>query len=105
MSLSAQHTSEQLKEIIQDEKNTDICTREVQEQVVYGEKVLDPENTCSVLNMVLNTNNSEFEHECLDEAVRLMNAHPIHESRDDHVPGHNYSIQGLPGTKILAQQV
>ena len=72
---------------------------------MYGEKVLDPENTCSVLNMVLNTNTSEFEHECLDETVRLMNAHPIRESRDDHVPGHKYSIQGLPGTKILAQQV
>jgi len=31
MSLSAQHTSEQLKEIIEDEKKTDKGPREVQE--------------------------------------------------------------------------
>jgi len=45
MSLSAQLTSTQLKEIIEDEKNTDKSAREVQEQVEDGEEVLDPENT------------------------------------------------------------
>jgi len=105
MSLSAQHTSEQLKEIIEDEKNTDKSAREVQEQVEDGEEVLDPENSISVLNMILNTINNEFEHECLDEAVRLLNARPIRQSPDASVPGRKYSIPGLPGTKFLAHQV
>ena len=105
MSPSAQLTSEQLKEIIEDEKKTDQSAREVQEQVEDGEEVLDPDNTSSVLSTVLNTINNEFEHECLDEAVRLLNAHPIRQSTDDRVPGHKYSIPGLPGTKFLAHQV
>jgi len=102
MSLSAQHTSEQLKEIIEDEKNTDRSAREVQEQVQDGEEVVDPENATSVRNTVLNTINSELEHECLDEVVRLLNAHPICQSPDDHVPGCKYPNPCLPGTKFLA---
>jgi hypothetical protein len=105
MSPSAQLTSEQLKEIIEDEMKTDQGSREVQEQVEDGEAVLDPDNTSSVLSTVLNTINNEFEHECLDEAVRLLMAHPICQSTDDRVPGHKYSIPGLPGTKFLAHQV
>jgi len=105
MSPSAQLTSEQLKEIIEDEKKTDQGAWEVREQVEDGEEVLDPENTSSVLSTVLNTINNEFEHECLDEAVRLLNAHPIRQSAADRVPGHKYSIPGLPGTKFLAHQV
>jgi len=104
MSPSAQLTSEQLKEIIEDEKKTDKDAREVQEQV-DGKEDLDPDNTSSVLNTVRNTIINEFEHECLDEAVRLLNAHPIRLSPDDRVPGHKYSIPGLPGTKFLAHQV
>jgi len=49
--------------------------------------------------------NNEFEHKCRDEAVRLLNAHPICYSIDDRVPGQKYSIPGLPGTKFLAHQV
>ena len=105
MSPSAQLTSEQLKEIIEDEKKTDQGAREVQEQLEDGEEVFDPENTSSVLSIVLNTINNEFEHECRDEAVRLLNAHSIRQSADDRVPGHKYSIPGLPGTKFPAHQV
>ena len=104
MSPSAQLTSQQLKEIIEDEKKTDQGLREVQEQV-DGKEVLDPENTSSVLSTVLNTIDNKFEHEGLDEAVRLLNAHRIHQSTDDRVPGHKYSIPCLPGTKFLAHQV
>jgi hypothetical protein len=105
MSPSAQLTTEQLKEIIEDEKMTDQGARKVQEQVEDGEEVLDRENTSSVLSTVLNPINNEFEYECLDEAVRLLNAHPIRQSPDDRVPGHKYSILGLPGIKFLAHQV
>jgi len=105
MSPSAQLTSEHLKEIIEDEMKTDQGAREVQEQVEDGEKVLDPDNTRSVLSTVLNTINNEFEHEYLEEAFTLLNAHPIHQSPDDRVPGYKYSIPGLPGTKFLAHQV
>jgi len=42
-----------------------------------GEKGLDPENTSSILNTVINKINNKFENECLDEAVRLLNARPI----------------------------
>jgi len=105
MSLSAQLTLEQLKENIEDEMKPNQGGREVQEQVEDGEVVLDPDNTSSVLYTVLNTFNNKFEYECLDEAVRLLNAHPICQSTDDHVPGHKESIPGLPGTKFLAHQV
>jgi len=105
MSLSAKITSEQLKEIIEDEKNRVKSAREVQEQVEDGEEVLDPEFTTPVLNRVLNPINNEFEHECLDEAVRLLNARPVHQSTNDHVPGHKHSIPGLPGTKLFAHQI
>ena len=37
--------------------------------------------------------------------VRLLDAHPIRQSREDCVPGHKYSIPGLPGTKLLVHQV
>jgi len=102
---SAHLTSEQLQEIIEYEKNTDNGAREVQEQVQDSEEVLDPADTSSVLNTVLSTINNEFEHECLDEAVRLLNAHPIRQTTDDRVPGHKYTISGLPGTKFLPHQV
>jgi SNF2 family DNA or RNA helicase len=105
VSPSAQLTSEQLNEIIEDEKNTNKDAWEVQEQVEDGKEVLDPANTSSVLNTVLSTINNEFELECLDEAVRLLNAHSIGQSTDDRVPGHKYSIPGLPGTKFLVHQV
>jgi len=104
MSPSAQLTSEQLEEIIADEKNTENGAREVQEEVEDGEEVLDPANTGSVLNTVLSTINTEFEQKRLDKAVRLLNAHRIRQSTDDRVPGHKYSIPGLPGTKLLAPQ-
>jgi hypothetical protein len=70
-----------------------------------NEEVLDPENTSSVLNTVLNTINNRFEHDCLIEEVRLLNARPICQSPDDCVLGCKYSIPGLPRTNILARQV
>jgi hypothetical protein len=70
-----------------------------------GEEVLDPNNTSSVLSTVLNPINNKFEHKCLDEAVRLLNAHSIRQSPDDRVPAYMYSTPGLPGTKFLAHQV
>jgi len=105
MTLSAQLTSKQLKEIIEDEKNMDEGAREGQEQVEDGEEVLDPANSSSVMITFIITINNEFEHECLDVAVRLLNAHQICQSTDDRVPGHKYSIPGLPGTQCLAHQV
>jgi hypothetical protein len=105
MSPSAQLTSEQLNEIIEEEKKTDQGSTGVQEQVEDGEEVLDPDNPSSVLSTVLNTINNHFEHECHDEAVRLLNAQPIRQSPDDWVPGNRYSIPVLPGTKFLAHQV
>jgi len=105
VSLSAQLTSQQLRVIIKDKKNTNKTATEVQEHVEDGEEVFDPQNTSSVLNTVLNTINNEFEHECFDEAVRLLKAHPNRQSPDDHIPGRKYSIPGLFRTKFLAYQV
>ena len=70
-----------------------------------GDEVLDPHNTSSILSTVLNTINNKFEHECLDDAVRMLNVHLICQSTDDRLPGHKYSIPGLPGTRFLAHQV
>jgi len=102
MSPSAQLTPKQLKEIIEDEKNTDKGATEVSEHVEDGEEVLDPANTSSALNMVLSVINNKFEHHCLDDAVRLLNAYSNYRYSDDHVPGHQSSIHGLPGTEFLA---
>jgi hypothetical protein len=104
MSASAQFTSEQLTEIIEDNRKSDQGAREVQKQV-DGKEDLNPANTCSTLNTVRITINNKFEHECHDEAVRLQNSQLICQSIDDHVPGHEYSIQGLPGTKFLAHHI
>jgi len=104
MSPSARLTSQQLKEIIEEEKATDQSPWEIQEQV-DGEEVLDPGNTSSALDTVLNTINNEFEHECLQKAVRLLNAHRISQFIDDRVYCHKYWIPGLPGRNFLVHQV
>ena len=70
-----------------------------------AEEVLNLEITSSVLNTVLNTINNEFQPECLDEAVRLLNARPIHQSTADRVPGCKYSIPNLPRSMFLAHKV
>jgi hypothetical protein len=90
---------------MENEKNTDKSAREVLEQVEHGEEVLNPENSSSVLNMVVNSINNEFDHECLNEAFRLLNLRPIRQSPDDRVSGGKYPIPALPGTKFLALQV
>jgi len=105
MCLSALLTSEKLKEIIEDKKNTEKSAKQVQEQVADGEDVLDPENWSSVVITVLNTINNKSEHKWLDEAVRLLNACLIRQSPDDLVPDCKYSIPGLFGTKFLAHWV
>jgi len=105
MSPSTQLTSEQLEEIIEDEKKTDNSARDVQEHVEDGEKVLNPANTSWVLNTVLTTIINEFEHECHNVAVTLLNAHPIRQSTDDRPPGHKYSIPRLARSQFLAHQV
>jgi hypothetical protein len=105
MSRSAQLTSKQWKEIIEDKKHTGKDAREDQQQVEDGEEVLDPANPRSVLNTVLSAIKNKFEYVYVDEAVRQLNAHPIHQSPDDGVRGHKYSTPGLPGTIFLAHQV
>ena len=104
MSPSAQLTLDQLKGIIEHEKQTDQRAIEVHEQV-DGEEYLNPDDTSSVLNTVLNTINNELEHQCLDEAVRLLYAYLIRQSSDDCVQGHKNSNPGLPGTQFLVHQV
>jgi hypothetical protein len=105
MSLSAQLTSKQLNEIIEDEPNTDKSARHVQEQVEDGEEVLDPKNTSLVLITVLNNIHNEFQLMCRDQVVSLRNAGSIRQSPDDRGPGCTYSIPRLPGTKFLVNQV
>jgi hypothetical protein len=102
---SAQWTLEQLKEFIDNENNTDKGAGEIQKEVEDSDDVLDPANTCSGLNTVSNTINDESEHECLNKAVRLLNAHPIGQSIDDSVAHQKSSIPGLSGSKFLANQV
>jgi len=85
--------------------NTDKGARDVQEQLEDSDKVLDRVNTSAVLNPVFSTIINEFEPNCLDKAVRLLNAHSICQSTDDHVPKHKNSIPGLPGSQFLAHQV
>jgi len=76
MSPSAQPTLEKLTETIENKHKTSQGSREVQVQG-DGEEALNPDNTSSVMSTVLNTINNAFNYECLDETVRLLNAHPI----------------------------
>ena len=76
-----------MKVIIEDELKTDQGATEVL-QKVDGKKILDPDNTVSELSTVFNTINNQFEHECLNEVVRLLNVHPFCHSTDNCVPGH-----------------
>jgi len=105
MRSSAQLTSEQQKENIVDDNNTDKCEREVPEEVEDGEKLLDPANTSSEFNMVISRISNEFEPESRNEVIRHLNAHPIYQLTDDHVQGHRNSIPGQPRAKFLADQV
>jgi hypothetical protein len=91
--------------IVENKKKPDNSACKVQEQVEDVEEVLDPGNTCSVLNTVLNSINNQFDAERFDEAVRLLNVRPAHQSLDDCVPGHKYSIPGWPRTMFLAHKV
>ena len=58
MSPSVQLTSEQPKEIIEDEKNTKKGARHVQEHVEDCKEVLDPDSSSVVLSTVFSTINN-----------------------------------------------
>jgi hypothetical protein len=105
MSSSAQLTSEQLKEDIDDENNTGIGAREVLEEVEDDGKDCNPAYTNSKLNTVISKINNEFEHMSVDKIISLLNLNRICHLPDDQVQGHKNSIPGRPGTMILAHQV
>jgi hypothetical protein len=84
---------------------TDQLAKEVEEQVEDGEDILDPDNTTSVVSTLFNAINNELKHKCRDEAVRLLNAHPVQRSTYDRDPGVKYSIPGLSGTTFWARRV
>jgi hypothetical protein len=104
MSPSAQLTSEQLKDIIEEEQKTDQGARDVQEQM-DGEEVLYPDHRSSLLGTVLHSINNVSEHQCHDVAVGRPNAYCIRKSTDDCIPRHKYSIPGLPRIQFLVHQV
>jgi hypothetical protein len=104
MSLSGQHTSEQLKEIGNDRIETYYGAREVHEQV-DGKKALHADNKVSVLSKVLKTTNNKHEHEWLNGLIRLLNAHRTRQSTDDIVPSYMYSIPSWPRREFLVHQV
>jgi len=92
MSPSPKRQLAQLKENIEDKNITNKGAREVQDQMVNGDEVLNPDNTSSVLITVVNAVNNHFEQECLDEVVRQPNSHLIRQSRTDQVTCNKYSI-------------
>jgi len=62
ISLFAQPTSEQLKEIILYKEKTETCATDAQAWVDNGEEVLDPGNTSFEWNSFLNTRNNTSDH-------------------------------------------
>ena len=54
--------------------------------------------------MVLHALFSEFEHLCVNQGVRLPNSHSICRLNADGIRGNKYTMPGLHGFKILAQQ-
>jgi len=89
--------------MINEKMTTDHIEREVQNPV-DSEEGLHPDNINSVWSSHLHTINNKFEHDFLDEAVRLRNAHPIRQSRDAHVPDHKNSSPGLTETTFLVHK-
>jgi len=85
-------------------KMTDQCTREVQEPV-GGEEVLNADDTSTVLCNVPNRLNNKYGLESVENTVRLLNDHLIHQLLDDWVSDNNYSIPALPGTNFLVYQI
>ena len=83
MSQASQLTWEVQEEIIANENIIDKGAKVVQD-TVGDEEYIDPDGIRWVWNTVLNQINNEFEHKCLDEVVRLLKAHLIHQSTDDH---------------------
>jgi hypothetical protein len=57
---------------------------------VECEEDFDPGNSSLLLNTVFNRINNEYEHELLDEEIRLLNAHLIRQSTDHRVSGQKY---------------
>ena len=49
-------------------------------------EVLNPDDSSSVLNTVLNANNNNLTDECLEDAVRLLKARPIGKSKAESPP-------------------
>jgi len=86
MSPSAPLTLEQLKEIIKNEMKRGKGAREDQEQVEDGEEVLNPDNSSTVMKTIRNISNNKHEHQCLDEAVNVLNARQSHQLQADKVP-------------------
>src|SRR5258708_7060497 len=103
MSQLAKLISEQLKDIIEDQMKFEQGAREVQKHM-DDKHDLESGNTSSELNRVFTTINNKFEHKCIEEVVRLLNAYLICQSIHDHVPGQMYSIPDLPGLKSLVPQ-
>jgi len=79
MSTLVEHTSEQLNGIIVEEKRMNQCSRVVPKQV-DAEEALDPDNSSSVMNSVLNTTDNKFNNKRFLEIVWLRNAHVIWQS-------------------------
>lgn len=102
---SAKLPSEQLKMNIEDGKKSDNDAMKVQEQVEDADHVVDPGNCSSVKSSVPNTVNNEFECECLHEAVRHLNSHPIRQSTAGQMPGNRKSSDGEPETRCLQDKV
>jgi len=78
MSLSAEVTSQQLKDFIEDNVNTHQHRREVQKKVDDGMDVINSDNSSLVVNNVVDIINNDVVSECLDDAVSLLNSCPIH---------------------------
>jgi len=74
MSPAAEFSSQQLKEIMEDNRTMDKGAWEIQEQVQHGEEVFDPGNSSSVLRAELITINNRLVSESGEEAVSLPNA-------------------------------
>lgn len=72
---------------------------------VDSEEILNSENNRLVLNTFPNILNTKFEQICLDEAVALHNAGPIHQSIATQISDKKYSILRMTRTTFLTLQI
>jgi len=105
MSPAVEVASQQLEEMMEDNRKTDNCACDIPEQVQDGDNDLNPAISCSVLSAKLITIHNRFVSQSGEETVSLLIPCLNFQSIADQITGNKYLIPGLPGTEFLTSLI